>query len=609
GKEALARIEAGVIELKQQQQATAGIGLTQVATPEPEVSGVDVSQRVDLPSCYVTLYDKPTGNALGIYLLSVELSHYRGMAPQEVPGQPAAVELRPARHYKAYTLHLHDFKFDRYIGTETAKNYSSDVRLEDPALGQDRDVTIRMNEPLRHRGDAIFQSSFTPDEKATILQVVSNPGWQIPYISCVLVMAGMGLHFCIKLVQFLARSLTTAKPAPVANKPAPTGVDLTARGLSPFARYGVPAVGAVLALVVLVGAAWPRKPAKDRLDLQKIATLPVVDGGRVKPLDTVARVDLRLITHAEEFPDENGKKRSAIQWFLDVATSTPDRADGPAALPIFRIENDDVRSLLKLPRREGLRYSIAEMKGQFASFDAEAKKAAEVPDKDRTLFQSKLLELRKHVEIYLRVAFGDTPLLFPPEGEKGWRKVAEAEQEGRRSEMESLERAMPRIRERLTAAGIPPGLKDLTEEQRAVADYVHRRQTGRVRDRGERVSQARDRTCAGRRREAGRVGDVPQPDRPVLLVYAAVRGGRGGEPGRVRAVAPRPEGEPDPPPRGVLVAGRHVRGAHADAPRPHVPDGPAAGVRDEPVFVGSRHRLDGAPPVPHPGSGGAHRVR
>ena len=42
-------------------------------------------------------------------------------------------------------------------------------------------------------------------ERGTELQVVRNPGWLIPYISCVLVTLGMAVHFGLSLTNFLRR--------------------------------------------------------------------------------------------------------------------------------------------------------------------------------------------------------------------------------------------------------------------------------------------------------------------------------------------------------------------------------------------------------------------
>src|SRR5262249_46165402 len=146
--------------------------------------------------------DRADGAALGTYLMSVELTPQRVV----VDGKPYEVALRFKRLYKPYTLHLIEFRFDRYEGTDIAKNYSSLVRLIDPERNEDREVLIRMNEPLRHRGETFYQADFDKrTETTTVLQVVRNPGWLLPYVSCVVVALGMLLHFGIHLVGFLQR--------------------------------------------------------------------------------------------------------------------------------------------------------------------------------------------------------------------------------------------------------------------------------------------------------------------------------------------------------------------------------------------------------------------
>jgi len=117
--------------------------------------------------------------------------------------------LRPERFYKPFSLHLIKFRFDRYPGTEIPKNFSSRVRLEHPEKGENREVTIRMNEPLRYQGETFFQADWDKtDEKGTVLQVVDNPGWLTPYFACVLVAAGMIWQFMTHLIGFAAKRKT-----------------------------------------------------------------------------------------------------------------------------------------------------------------------------------------------------------------------------------------------------------------------------------------------------------------------------------------------------------------------------------------------------------------
>lgn len=178
-----------------------------------EASGVDTSAGDDLPAVRVRFLDKSTGKELatgnfGIWMYS-NLLRLTPEFPQfadrtlAVGNQTYTVALRPRREYKPYSLQLLEFRHDFYEGTKTPKNFSSDVRVV--GGGSDFQTKISMNSPLRHEGEALFQSSFFPDDKGTVLQVVRNPGWLLPYISCLLVFAGLTIHFVMQLTQFLAR--------------------------------------------------------------------------------------------------------------------------------------------------------------------------------------------------------------------------------------------------------------------------------------------------------------------------------------------------------------------------------------------------------------------
>jgi len=121
----------------------------------------------------------------------------------EMDGRSFQMSLRSTRYYTPYTLTLLDFRHDLYQGTSKPKNFSSKVHLSDPKHGEDREVLIRMNEPLRHAGLTYFQASFDPNnDKVTILQVVRNPAALTPYISCTLIGLGLLVQFLSHLVGF-----------------------------------------------------------------------------------------------------------------------------------------------------------------------------------------------------------------------------------------------------------------------------------------------------------------------------------------------------------------------------------------------------------------------
>ncbi|MCI0376244.1 MAG: cytochrome c biogenesis protein ResB [Gemmataceae bacterium] len=188
--------------------ATVGIGLRQVAVEKSETTGVDPTQAVEIASAYVNLKRKDTGESLGTYLVSAWFS-YLLMPPETVTvdGKKYDISLRNKRAYKPYTIHLTRFTHDKYPGTEIPKNYQSDVRLVDPTTGENRLVKIYMNNPLRYEGETFYQASLYPMGKGTVLQVVRNPGWLMPYFSTAMVTLGMLVHFGIMLVNFVNRRL------------------------------------------------------------------------------------------------------------------------------------------------------------------------------------------------------------------------------------------------------------------------------------------------------------------------------------------------------------------------------------------------------------------
>ncbi len=127
-------------------------------------------------------------------------------------GRTFRLVMRPARYYKPFSLELLKFSHDKYIGTDIPKNFSSRVRLTRPDTQENREVLIYMNNPLRYGGETYYQSGFDPrDNTVTILQVVRNPGWITPYVSCGLVGLGLTLHFGLHLRAFLRQRAQLAK--------------------------------------------------------------------------------------------------------------------------------------------------------------------------------------------------------------------------------------------------------------------------------------------------------------------------------------------------------------------------------------------------------------
>ena len=185
--------------------ATAGIGLQATATP---LAFSYKQNERNAPAAYIELVG--TEGPIGTWLVSADPR----FPPQnfDYAGRTWKIAFRFERSYKPYSLTLIKFSHDRYAGTEIPKNFSSRIRLNSPDGRDDREVLIYMNNPLRYAGLTFYQAGFENDDKTTILQVVRNPSWQLPYIACALMTLGLIVQFCIHLVAFIARR-RTATPA------------------------------------------------------------------------------------------------------------------------------------------------------------------------------------------------------------------------------------------------------------------------------------------------------------------------------------------------------------------------------------------------------------
>lgn len=181
--------------------ATQGMGANLFAREAPRVAKSDEADRT---VAWIEIFG-PAGS-LGTWMVSNVFGQPQSFTFE---GRPYTVEMRQRRFYKDFSMTLIDFRHDVYPGTTKARNFSSLVHLVDPSRGEDREVLIYMNHPLRYAGLTFFQQGYEGDA-TTILQVVRNPSRHLPYISCVLVLFGLLIQFGIGLFSFLNRPKKTA---------------------------------------------------------------------------------------------------------------------------------------------------------------------------------------------------------------------------------------------------------------------------------------------------------------------------------------------------------------------------------------------------------------
>lgn len=181
--------------------ATAGIG------PRVAVTPLRLTYKQDernAPAAHIEFIG-PEGT-LGTWLVSPLLS-----APQkfDYAGRTWELTLRFKRYYHPFAITLLDFSHDKYPGTDIPKNFSSRIRLKTDDGRGDREVLIFMNNPLRHAGLTFYQASFEKGDTVSILQVVRNPGWVLPYVSCVMMGLGLLVQFGIHLFGFVRKRSAT----------------------------------------------------------------------------------------------------------------------------------------------------------------------------------------------------------------------------------------------------------------------------------------------------------------------------------------------------------------------------------------------------------------
>jgi hypothetical protein len=179
-----------------------------------------------------------------------------------------------------------------------------------------------------------------------------------------------------------------------------------------------------IAMLVLIFALMPASVGSGKMNLQEFGSIPVIDRGRMKPLDTVARTTLMVVSNRQTYKDENDDSQPAIKWLLDAMT----RSEASRRCKVFRIENDQVLAQLGLEQRPGSwRYSIDELADKSDLIVKEAKAAQEIKQDSQDLYQQKIIELARHLEMYSKLATLETPLMVPPEEDDGqWESLLQA---------------------------------------------------------------------------------------------------------------------------------------------------------------------------------------
>jgi ABC-type transport system involved in cytochrome c biogenesis permease subunit len=405
--------------------ATAGRGLGETLVERRTGKGTDTGGEVDIAGAYVKFVDRDDRD-LGTYMVSQLVDFQRSpdrFGEKLVAGDKTYdLFLRFKREYKSYTLNLLDVRKDDYVASNTPRNYSSDVKIHDPEVGVEETVHIKMNDPLRYRGDTFYQSNYSPPDgmggkEATTLQVVLNRGWMIPYVACMIVVIGMVAHFLIAVTRFISRreaeelAAGDVVRAEIVEAQSGSGKRKSKRKMAQrpgfnWSAIGLPSLAAGIFVLMVGSAIRPPQSKPSEMDFVRFSQLPVAHMGRIKPLDTLARNSVRALTiNSESAKTADGKRIPAVQWLLEVMAGS----DESLEMPIIRIDSKEVRRVFDLPDRAGFYYAVKELQPKIGEFEKQAK-AAEAEEEDkRSVEQRRIIELDERLKLYITLVQAFSP--------------------------------------------------------------------------------------------------------------------------------------------------------------------------------------------------------
>lgn len=156
----------------------------------------------------------------------------------------------------------------------------------------------------------------------------------------------------------------------------------------------------LLSLVLLtwvISRMLPQKPVAG-FDVAGFGQLPVLVGGRVMPMDTLARISLSVMNHHGTFTVD-GRTQPASGWLLDVLMM-PRRAD---AAKVFEVANPDILALFGQKDFSGkpVSYSYNDCVAVLSEIGRQASLATQTEAQGRNAFQRGVLKLRDALRIYL----------------------------------------------------------------------------------------------------------------------------------------------------------------------------------------------------------------
>ncbi len=152
------------------------------------------------------------------------------------------------------------------------------------------------------------------------------------------------------------------------------------------------AAGAIIALIYLLSG-LRSSDKSDTFHFEALGRIPVQSEGRIKPLDSLARVSLLLIHERQSFEAEE-KSLPAIEWLAEVIF-TPDRA---AQRKVITIHHPDLVALLAPEGgQERKHFSLDEIHPNLPKLAEQSRQASQIEAQLRNPYQREVIEIANAV--------------------------------------------------------------------------------------------------------------------------------------------------------------------------------------------------------------------
>ena len=163
----------------------------------------------------------------------------------------------------------------------------------------------------------------------------------------------------------------------------------------------------IIAALIVARGLKPTNNASD-FDINSFAELPVQVGGRIKPLDSVARNTLLILAGRQKVSTPEGVTLSPIEWFMDL-TMRPEVAD---TYRVFKIEFPDDLGIAGIAEKGQRHYAFNDLLPHFEEILRLYREINPEPKK-RSPYEQQIADLNDGLTLYHRVMHSLHPVGTP----------------------------------------------------------------------------------------------------------------------------------------------------------------------------------------------------